>query len=148
MPNSAILREMTTKLATKPRAIEKQSTQIEESAGNVFADLGFLDADDRLAKARLAQTICDMIGAAKLTQQQAAERLGIDQPKVSALMRGKLRDFSTERYALFDRAQSRRGDHGPQAAARRQASRSRACRQVAPATIGVRRFWISLPAWQ
>lgn len=75
--------------------------QVHDSSGNVFADLGFPDAGERLAKARLAQTICELISAADLTQKEAGQRLGIDQPKVSALMRGKLRDFSTERLMRF-----------------------------------------------
>lgn len=65
--------------------------------GNVFADLGLPDADERLAKAELAHEICSLIKSAKLTQAQAARLLGIDQPKVSALMRGRLKDFSTDR---------------------------------------------------
>lgn len=80
------------RVASNPRPL-----RVHDSSGNVFADLGFADARERLAKARLAQTICELIRAADLTQKEAAERLGIDQPKVSALMRGKLRDFSTER---------------------------------------------------
>jgi predicted XRE-type DNA-binding protein len=74
---------------------------ITASSGNVFADLGLPRADERLAKAQLAHEICLMITAEKLTQTQAARRLGLDQPKVSALMRGRLVGFSAERLMRF-----------------------------------------------
>jgi predicted XRE-type DNA-binding protein len=70
-------------------------------SGNVFADLGFSDAEERLAKANLAHEICSLIEDEGMTQTQAAKRLGIDQPKVSMLMRGRLKDFSTERLMHF-----------------------------------------------
>ena len=78
-----------------------RKVKIERGSGNVFADLGFSDADERLAKANLAHKICALIEAACLTQTGAAKRLGIDQPKVSMLMRGRLKDFSTERLMHF-----------------------------------------------
>jgi predicted XRE-type DNA-binding protein len=74
---------------------------------NVFADLGLADADGRMAKAELARQLCEIIAAAGLTQKQAASRLGVDQPKVSALMRGVLKDFSTERLMRFVTAMNR-----------------------------------------
>ena len=74
---------------------------VRNSSGNVFADLGMPDAEEHLAKATIAHTICNLIHSARLSQKMAAERLGIDQPKVSALMRGRLRDFSTERLMRF-----------------------------------------------
>ena len=74
---------------------------IEESSGNVFADLGLENPEELLAKAELVQRICDIIAARKLTQARAAELLSIDQPKISALMRGKLDGFSTDRLFRF-----------------------------------------------
>lgn len=68
-----------------------------ESTGNVFADLGLPDAGTRLAKAELARRISLEIAARKLTQREAAAILGIDQPKVSAITRGRLADFSLDR---------------------------------------------------
>jgi len=68
-----------------------------ESSGNVFADLGLKDAEEMMAKARLAGQLALAIRDLGLTQKQAAERMGLDQPKVSALMRGKLSGFSIER---------------------------------------------------
>lgn len=72
-----------------------------ESSGNVFADLGLADAEERLAKAELAQKIGGILRARRLTQVQAAELLGIDQPKVSALICGRLSRFSIEKLMRF-----------------------------------------------
>lgn len=72
-----------------------------EGSGNVFADLGFADADDRLAKTELAIKIADILRRRRLTQVQAAAVLGVDQPKVSALIRGRLSGFSIERLLRF-----------------------------------------------
>ena len=72
-----------------------------ESSGNVFADLGFPDADEMLAKAELAIKITGIFRRDRLTQAQAAEILGVDQPKISALVRGRLAGFSIERLLRF-----------------------------------------------
>ena len=74
---------------------------IEKSSGNVFADLGLKNPEELLTKAELVQRICDIIAERKLTQVEAAKVLGIDQPKVSALMRGRLGGFSTDRLFRF-----------------------------------------------
>ncbi|MGP0066972.1 MAG: helix-turn-helix domain-containing protein [Isosphaeraceae bacterium] len=74
---------------------------IEPSSGNVFADLALKNPEEMLAKAELVQRICDIIAERKLTQTKAATLLGIDQPKVSALMRGKLDGFSIDRLFRF-----------------------------------------------
>ncbi len=74
---------------------------IEPSSGNVFADLAFKNPEEMLAKAQLVQRICDIIAERKLTQTKAASLLGIDQPKISALMRGKLDGFSIDRLFRF-----------------------------------------------
>lgn len=70
---------------------------VEASSGNVFADLADPEAHETLAKAELARRICAILSERKLTQARAAAILGIDQPKVSALIRGKLDGFSTDR---------------------------------------------------
>jgi predicted XRE-type DNA-binding protein len=72
-----------------------------ESSGNVFADLGFADAEEMLIKAELAQKIGTILQKRRLTQVQAAVVLGVDQPKVSALLRGRLSRFSMERLMQF-----------------------------------------------
>jgi predicted XRE-type DNA-binding protein len=71
--------------------------QFTPSSGNVFADLNLPNADDLMAKAELAAKIIAEIQRRRLTQNQAATILGIDQPKVSALKQGKLSGFSIER---------------------------------------------------
>jgi predicted XRE-type DNA-binding protein len=71
------------------------------STGNIFADLGFPDAEERMAKVNLALQINVLIKCKKLTQKQAAELLDIDQPKISALSTGKLSGFSLERLFRF-----------------------------------------------
>ncbi len=71
------------------------------SSGNVFADLGLQNAEELLAKAELAHKITILIAEKKLTQVQAAKLLGIDQPKISYLMRGRLSGFSLERLMRF-----------------------------------------------
>ncbi len=78
-----------------------EETEVYHGSGNVFADLGLPDAEERLAKAELAPQILNIIARRRLTQAQAAELLGIDQPKVSALTRGKLSGFSMERLFHF-----------------------------------------------
>jgi predicted XRE-type DNA-binding protein len=70
---------------------------VQESSGNVFADLGLRDPRKRLVKAQLAHRICQTIAARGLTQTKAAKIMGLDQPKVSALRRGQLKGFSVER---------------------------------------------------
>ena len=70
-------------------------------SGNVFADLGLPNPEEALAKAELAQKIIVLIRKRGLTQIQAAEVLGVDQPKVSALVRGQLAGFSLERLMRF-----------------------------------------------
>ena len=71
------------------------------SSGNVFADLGLPKPDDLLAKAELTAKIIEKIQRRRLTQNQAASILGIDQPKVSALRQGHLSSFSIERLMRF-----------------------------------------------
>ena len=72
-----------------------------ESSGNVFADLGTPRAEEALAKAELAQKIIDIIRARRLTQVQAAGLLNVDQPKISALTRGRLAGYSIDRLLRF-----------------------------------------------
>jgi predicted XRE-type DNA-binding protein len=77
------------------------NTKIQKSSGNVFEDLGISDAPEILAKAELANRICSIISQRGLTQIQAARILDVDQPKISALMRGELKGFSTDRLFRF-----------------------------------------------
>ena len=71
--------------------------QVEEGSGNVFADLGLPDAEERLAKSRLAALISESIKKKGWTQAEAAERLDTHQPTISALQRGRLRSITYDR---------------------------------------------------
>ena len=77
------------------------SRQVRKSSANVFADLGVKDPEEALVKARLAHVISNAITARGMTQVDAAELLGIDQPKVSRLVRGQLAGFSIDRLFRF-----------------------------------------------
>jgi len=66
-------------------------------SGNVFADVGLPDADERMLKAQLAVQIRRFIEKKGWTQTEAAEAVGLDQPKVSHLLRGRLAGFSVDR---------------------------------------------------
>ena len=72
-----------------------------KSSGNIFEDMGFKDAQERLVKAELALKINQIIDDRKLTQVESAKILRINQPKVSAIVNGKLADFSIERLIEF-----------------------------------------------
>jgi predicted XRE-type DNA-binding protein len=79
----------------------ERKIEFERGSGNVFADLGLPDAQDRLAKAELAREIGAVLARKGLSQSDAARLLGVDQPKVSALLRGRLSGFSLERLIRF-----------------------------------------------
>ena len=87
-------------MAKRRTSDEQDDIPVTRGSGNVFADLGMSNPEERLAKAQLASLIDDVIRERALTQQDAATLMGIDQPKVSHLLRGRLSGFSTQR--LFD----------------------------------------------
>ncbi len=68
--------------------------EFELGSGNVFADLGFPDAEELLIKSRLAIEITLAMRRLGLTQQQAAKKMDISQSKVSGLMRGDFTNLS------------------------------------------------------
>lgn len=72
-----------------------------QSSGNVFADIELPDAEDRLLKAQLAIQIRRFIEQKEWTQSEAAEAIGLDQPKVSNLLRGRLAGFSVDRLLII-----------------------------------------------
>ncbi len=78
-----------------------EEIECEMSSGNVFADIGIENPDEELTKAKLVWEIEQIIKKKKLTQVQAAKVMGINQPKVSALIRRKLDGFSVERLIHF-----------------------------------------------
>ena len=79
----------------------EEQIEVFRGSDNIFEDLGFAGAEEMLAKAELARQILSIITKRHLTQAAASEILGVDQPKVSALMRGRLKGFSMERLFHF-----------------------------------------------
>lgn len=75
--------------------------EAEQSSGNVFADLGVPNPEEHLAKADLAIEIIKIIKKRGLKQSQAAKILGVKQPTVSDLTRGKLDRFTIDRLSRF-----------------------------------------------
>jgi predicted XRE-type DNA-binding protein len=73
---------------------DQNMIEIEESTGNVYEDLGYADANEMRVKAQLAAKIGEIIKARHLTQVQASEILGLSQPKLSEMLRGKFRGIS------------------------------------------------------
>ncbi len=78
-------------------ASKAKARDISRGSGNVFADLNFPDAEERQTKLRLAYALNTIMDEKRLTQATAAARLGLNQPKVSALRNYKLEGFSVER---------------------------------------------------
>ncbi len=71
-----------------------EGIEVEASSGNVFADLGLPDADKLQIKSGLTVEIAKAICERGLTQAEAAQRMGLTQPKVSSLLRGEFSNFS------------------------------------------------------
>lgn len=72
----------------------KRRIEIEAGTGNVYADLGYPDANEMLVKAQLVSKIAEIIERRGLAQAEAAKLLGLTQPKISAMLRGQFRGFS------------------------------------------------------
>jgi predicted XRE-type DNA-binding protein len=71
--------------------------EITKGSGNVFADLGFPDAEGHVLKAGFVRRIAKLIAEEGLTQAQAAARMGMSQPDVSKMLKGQFRPLSLER---------------------------------------------------
>lgn len=70
---------------------------------NIFADLGLPDAETRLLKSKLVSKIDEVIAKRGLTQAEAGRIMGLPQPKISELRRGRTGDYSVERlYRLLN----------------------------------------------
>ena len=80
---------------------KRKQPKVELSSGNVFTDLGLSGADEKQTKVKLAVSIQREIVKREWSQAEAAEALGINQPKVSALLKFKLDGFSVERLMIF-----------------------------------------------
>jgi len=72
-------------------------TQVEKGSTNVYADLGFENAEQMLVKARLVAKISEIIRRRRLAQAQAAELLGLRQPRLSNMLRGRFQGISETR---------------------------------------------------
>jgi predicted XRE-type DNA-binding protein len=81
--------------------LKRKALEQEPSSGNVFADIGLADAEEHLIKAGLVVKIGRIIRQRELTQAAAAQLMGIDQPKVSAMLAGQFRGYSVERLMRF-----------------------------------------------
>lgn len=95
------MKAKTTARDPKPGKSDGEPIRVRRGSGNVFADLGLPNPEARLAKATLAHAIAMAIEERGLTQKEGASLMGIDQPKVSHILRGRLADFSTERLMNF-----------------------------------------------
>lgn len=82
----------------------KKHPSVTRSSGNIFADLGLPNAEEHEIKARFVMLIGKMIEKQGLTQTAAAARMGLAQPDVSKLLRGRFDGFSLERLLSFVRA--------------------------------------------
>jgi predicted XRE-type DNA-binding protein len=82
-------------------AKKKSKLEVVPSSGNVFADLGITNAEEKQTKVRLAVAINQIIQDRNLSQTAAARRLHVNQPKVSALANYQLDGFSVERLMNF-----------------------------------------------
>ena len=71
-----------------------EGVEVQRSSGNVFADLGLLDAEKLKIKTGLVVEIRKAMRVLGLTQQEAAKRMGIPQPKVSGMMHGDFTNLS------------------------------------------------------
>lgn len=73
-----------------------KESDFRRSSGNVFADLGVPEPEQEIVKAGLVKAIHSLVSGKELRQVDVAARLGISQPKVSLLLRGRTDGFSTE----------------------------------------------------
>ncbi|MFN9560448.1 MAG: helix-turn-helix domain-containing protein [Dolichospermum sp.] len=66
------------------------------SSGNIFQDLGFDNAEEKLAKVKLASVIADILEQQQITLQQAAQILGLELEQINNLTNGILKEFTIE----------------------------------------------------
>jgi predicted XRE-type DNA-binding protein len=83
------------------KKVLKPVPKVDMGSGNVFADIGVDLSDVDLVKVHLALEINRTIQKRKLTQASAGEKMGVDQAKVSKIVRGRLDEFSQERLMSF-----------------------------------------------
>ncbi|MBU1690134.1 MAG: XRE family transcriptional regulator [Gammaproteobacteria bacterium] len=78
--------------------MSKENLIIEPGSGNVFADLGFPleEAQNLILRAELINQIEDYVASSGMTQQQSAKKLGVTQPRLNLLLKGKINEFSID----------------------------------------------------
>jgi predicted XRE-type DNA-binding protein len=76
---------------------ELEDGSFEVGSGNIYADLGYPDPEEMAAKAELVRVIGSTIEAVGLSQTMAAKVMGVDQPTLSKLLRGRVRNFTIDR---------------------------------------------------
>ena len=110
--------------------------KVEVGSGNIFADLGLPDAEELLLKSQIVVQLRRLIDERKLTQTQAAKRIGIGQPDLSNVLRGRFHGYSVERLMRCSPPSIRtwRSPYGRTAKRREKPGRSRSkrrsCRQI------------------
>lgn len=77
--------------------MNNEDTRIVESSGNVFADLGLPNADEHMLKAQIVVQLRRLIEERMLTQTKAATLIGMAQPDLSNVLRGRFKGYSVER---------------------------------------------------
>src|ERR1700704_4973041 len=77
--------------------MRKRKIEVDEGTGNVFADLGLSDSEERLLKANIIAELIRLIKDRGLTQVKAAKLVGVSRPDLSHLLRGDFDDYSAER---------------------------------------------------
>ena len=96
------MRKNTTTNGTKEvNLVMSEGINVTQSSGNVSADTSPADAAQDLVKIELAARICEIIAERKLSQVCAASIMGVNQPKVSALVSGSPKGFSSDRLFRF-----------------------------------------------
>jgi predicted XRE-type DNA-binding protein len=79
----------------------KDALRFEESSNNIFADIGVRDPEDSLLRAQLVLQLARVIRKKSLSQTEIAKILGVDQSKVSKLVRGRISGFTSDRLLRF-----------------------------------------------
>ena len=97
----AILRESNRGRVRTVKADVKDDLTVRRSSGNIFADLRLPNAAESQTKLKLAVALNGVLDRAGLSQVEAAKRLSVNQPKISALRNYKLEGFSVERLIAF-----------------------------------------------
>ena len=78
-----------------------EHVEIHQSSGNIYADLELPDAEIHYIKSQIVIQLYRLTNLRKLTQAKAGELMGISQPEVSRLFKGRFREYSVERLMGF-----------------------------------------------